>query len=431
MAHHELSPVLSKFLDKHLVFPLLEFLQEKGIYEEKDIMQSKLSLLSNTNMVDFAMDIHKMLHNTEEVPQAMKEHRTEVVARLRQLQVDVDPIIKCLENPAVIRNFRQDKAFNLQFLLEDFQIGPDQVEALYQYAKFQFDCGNYSTAAELLQPYRTLCINNERNMSALNERKMSAPWGKPSSAFLMQNFEAARDDINKLKEAIDQQTFAAPLQQLQQRTWLLHWSLFVFWNHESGLNDLIDLFLSAPYLAAIQINAPHLLRYLATAVVINKRRRNNVLKEVIKIIQQEGYQYNDPVTKFLESLYVNYDFEGAQQCLKECEGMIDNDFFLTACRGEFIENSRLFIFETYCRIHQCIDIKSLAEQLNMDLEAAEKWITNLILDARLNAKIDSKAGTVVMGSQAQSVHEQLTDKAKELSVRTFVLANSVVGGGKA
>jgi hypothetical protein len=53
----------------------------------------------------------------------------------------------------------------------------------------------------------------------------------------------------------------------------------------------------------------------------------------------------------------------------------------------------------------------------------------LPLQARLDAKIDSKAGTVVMGTQAQSIQDQLIEKAKGLSVRTFVLANAVVGGG--
>jgi translation initiation factor 3 subunit E len=63
----------------------------------------------------------------------------------------------------------------------------------------------------------------------------------------------------------------------------------------------------------------------------------------------------------------------------------------------------------------------------MDKEAAEKWITGLILSARLNAKIDSKAGTIVMGSQSTSMQDQLAEKAKSLSVRTFTLANAVVG----
>lgn len=31
-----------------------------------------------------------------------------------------------------------------------------------------------------------------------------------------------------------------------------------------------------------------------------------------------------------------------------------------------MENARLLIFETYCRIHQCIDLQMLADKLNMD-----------------------------------------------------------------
>ena len=44
-----------------------------------------------------------------------------------------------------------------------------------------------------------------------------------------------------------------------------------------------------------------------------------MLKELIKVIQQEQYTYRDPITKNLECLYVNYDFEGAQLKLVECE----------------------------------------------------------------------------------------------------------------
>lgn len=164
--------------------------------------------------------------------------------------------------------------------------------------------------------------------------------------------------------------------------------------------------------------------------------------------------------------------------LKECEEVLENDYFLAALKDDFVENARLFIFETYCRIHQCIDMRMLsgallassciaqsgaechvssfcgvnpsltwmqncctdrsaehgmichcccAGKLNMDEEAAEKWIVNLIRNARLNAKIDSQAGTVVMGMQFPSAYEQVMEKAKGLSQRTFMLANLVVG----
>lgn len=106
MAQFELSKTLFKYLDKHLCFPLLEFLQDKGLYAEDDILKAKIALLQNTNMVDFAMDIYKELYQTDEVPATMHERRNEVVQRLRNLQKAVEPIINCLSNNAVIRNFR-------------------------------------------------------------------------------------------------------------------------------------------------------------------------------------------------------------------------------------------------------------------------------------------------------------------------------------
>lgn len=75
------------------------------------------------------------------------------------------------------------------------QIGPEQIEALYQYAKFQFECGNYSGAAEYLYQYRALCTNSERSLSAL--------WGKLAAEILMQNWDVALEELNRLKEIID------------------------------------------------------------------------------------------------------------------------------------------------------------------------------------------------------------------------------------
>lgn len=38
--------------------------------------------------------------------------------------------------------------------------------------------------------------------------------------------------------------------------------------------------------------------------------------------------YRDPITEFVESLYVNFDFDEAQAKLKECKTVIENDFFI-------------------------------------------------------------------------------------------------------
>ena len=63
----------------------------------------------------------------------------------------------------------------------------------------------------------------------------------------------------------------------------------------------------------------------------------------------------------------------------------------------------------------------IAEKLNMKPDEAEKWIVNLITQARLDARIDSKLGHVVMGAQAISPYQQLVEKSKAMSYRSNTL----------
>lgn len=67
----------------------------------------------------------------------------------------------------------------------------------------------------------------------------------------------------------------------------------------------------------------------------------------------------------------------------------------------------------------------LAEKLNMDQVAAEKWIVNLIRNARLDAKIDSAKNHVIMGTQNPSVYQQVIEKTKGLAFRSYVMANNI------
>lgn len=52
------------------------------------------------------------------------------------------------------------------------------------------------------------------------------------------------------------------------------------------------------------------------------------------------------------------------------------------------ENRDLIIWSVCCRV--------LAEKLNLNYEDAERWILNLIRTSKLDAKIDTQTGTVLM-----------------------------------
>jgi len=226
------------------------------------------------------------------------------------------------------------------------------------------------------------------------------------------------------------------LAQLQHRTWLIHWSLFPFFNHEPAREVLTELFFSQTYINTIQTSCPWILRYLAAAVITNRARpggKNNFLygnyqkqlKDLVRVVRQEGYEYSDPVTNFVKALYVDFDFEEAQKRLTEADDILRSDFFLVATSESFLDAARHLISESYCKIHQRIDIKDLSKRLGLSSTEGEKWIVNLIRDTRVDAKIDYQAGTVIMNHPPMSVYQQVIERTKGGFFRTQVLSAAV------
>ena len=174
------------------------------------------------------------------------------------------------------------------------------------------------------------------------------------------------EEIQKLKENIDTRLFNNPLAQLQHRTWLVHWALFPFFNYEPARDVLTELFFSPAYINTIQTSCPWILRYL-TAAVVTGRSRSRVsnqhqkqLKDLVKVVRQEAYEYRDPLTDFVKALYIDFDFEEAQKKLAEAEDVLRGDFFLDAAADAFVDSARHLISESYCKIHQRIDIRYIS-----------------------------------------------------------------------
>jgi len=178
------------------------------------------------------------------------------------------------------------------------------------------------------------------------------------------NWEGAMEEIQKVKETIETKMFANPVAQLQSRMWLIHWSLFPFFNYEPARDILTDLFFSPSFINTIQTSCPWILRYLAAAVITNRSRggrtsivQHKQFKDLVRVVKQELYEYKDPVTEFIAALHIDFDFEEAQRKLGEAEEVLRGDFFLLATAEAFVDSARHLISEVYCRIHQRIDIK--------------------------------------------------------------------------
>eukprot|EP00937_MAST-01D_sp_MAST-1D-sp2_P005962 g5962.t1 len=418
-AKFDLTHTLSPYLDLHLMFPALQFLMENKVYKLADLQRAQLELLKPTNMVDFEIDLHKQVHGVADAPAEMTARREQVLARLRELEAACEPFRRLLQNDDEVLRLQEEKLFTPAALAESHGITAECIDAYYQLGKFHYDCGSYDGA---LMHLSHACAVFEEDP----ERLFQALWGRLAAEILTQEWGPALEDLSRLRDAIDAREGSSELQKLQQRTWLIHWGLFVFFNHPEGRDHIVDFLCQQRMLEAMQCNCPWVLRYFATAFIINKRRRN-LLKELVRTIQQLRHVYADPVTELLEALYVSFDFDGAQAKLRECEAVLASDFFLNSFGAEFMENARMFIFETYCRIHRKIDIAMLAEKLAMDVSDAERWIVDLVRNARLDAQIDARNNHVIMGpgTATRTVHQQVIDKTKDLATRTYVLARGL------
>jgi translation initiation factor 3 subunit E len=347
------------------------------------------------------------------------------------------------------------------------KITPQVVDTYRQLAKYNFDCGDYQASRDMLENYISLFANppppveddDELGLapaksnapktettgnpaiyylSSLSSKMLEVLWGKLAGEILVENWEAASIALEAVKTAMESLVASkemSALQALEQRTWLLHWSLFVYWNDSAkgGLENMVDLFFSERYRQAITTNAPHLVRYLVAAVLLCKRRvskkaaqneqARRLMKNLIQVMQD--CEYTDPIVEFVNCLCVKFDFESAQIKLAECERVLEMDFFLCKQTALFMEEARVFSFENYCRIHNKIDLSVLGEKLAMDSVQAERWIVDLIRNADLDAKIDSEAKCVVMGESSQSVYQQVMERTRDLNVRSATLAQNL------
>jgi translation initiation factor 3 subunit E len=86
-----------------------------------------------------------------------------------------------------------------------------------------------------------------RDLTKDQERALSALWGQLACDILMDNMDQASKSLMLLREVIDTKSFMSPLKQLQQRTWWVHWALFVCFKHQPSRTHIIEVFFHDKY----------------------------------------------------------------------------------------------------------------------------------------------------------------------------------------
>jgi translation initiation factor 3 subunit E len=153
---YSLLPRLMPNLDRHLLYPLLNFTSDEDAEQTPEQKKLLLALLQPTNMTDFVGQLHQDVHGLADMPDEFKTKRDQVLQRRDQLEAATSKISELLDDEAVVTNLRSDKAQNLAYLNESHGVTLDMVNQLYEFGQFQYSCGVYPHAAELLYRFRVL-----------------------------------------------------------------------------------------------------------------------------------------------------------------------------------------------------------------------------------------------------------------------------------
>jgi len=453
-----------QYVDAHLYLKMITHFEKTDFFPREDILKAKIELLAKTHMVTYTMEEHQKY--CELVGAAASEYKPPTFKDKEQLTATLNnllaiPFLKLIseEKKKELEDIVAAGNWNLAYLQENYGITSKDIAAMYDLAKFYFECGQYGTSGPILRRYldllkepaaptqttsttasplaasptttttssptATTTAAAEVITAPSAEKQISALWGKLASDLAKSDFREVTSDFEQLEYLIENCPGNTPLRQLQQRTWVAHWIIFTFFQLPQRESFLLDFLLGNynKYVHVISIKAPYLLRYLAITAIITKTK----LKEVADLIESERPHYTDKVLHFVYLLHSKCDFEAAEKSLAEVGPLLDRDYFVLAApeniQQRFLEAARLAVCEADCKTLHTIDIAVMAKRLHKSDSEAERWIVNLIRSSRMDAKIDTEKNLVVVHRQATDPYQSLLEKTKGLTVRAGAYSN--------
>lgn len=119
---HDLLPKLITHLDRHLIFPLLQFVADQEEEADREITQAKYELLKKTNMTDYVASLYCDLKGVEEAPKEFAVERQKVLDQLEKYGEESEKITDLLGREDVVTGLRSDKVANLEFLKKEHDV---------------------------------------------------------------------------------------------------------------------------------------------------------------------------------------------------------------------------------------------------------------------------------------------------------------------
>jgi translation initiation factor 3 subunit E len=428
LIQYDLSPKIGAHVDSHLFLSILRFIEDQGLYEEKEILRGQLAVLKRSNMTDAAKDIAR--HLGEEDLESFDKLASEIRPKYEEHKKFVEHLGSDVLTQEVCKRLEVAQKLQLEDLKRKYEISEELVGKLYSYAKFLYECGQYSASGMLLHHYRQF------HPDEISKSIISSAWGSLASDIALESWSNAAQMLAHLQQIVGLDKGMSAQEVLNQRVWLAHWALFVFFRNPDMAETYTEFLVqNSRLLEAMTEATPYLLRYFVAGALLMRYRRK---KDVVAVLEANTGRYDDPITKFFRALKLDFDFEEAGKQLRVCRSILENDYFLSMWSVKLMENARLLFFETYAKMHEKLCLPVLSEILFLeDAQPSDplKWVFNAIKVCQIDAKIDAEEGTISITPSTVNPYQRIMERTKAFVGRTQSFTRSAPGprhqrGGK-
>lgn len=414
---YDVSGKLVEFLDRHLFCQVLDSLVK--IYGEEKIDQLEMQVLKDTYMFDVLKELHANLKGDAKELAEINEREQKVHERLIPLNESTKKTLSTLCSKEIQDNLKQDKASNRE-LIKGYGIDDSKIMELYEFGKLQYNRGDYVMSSDLL--------NNFKLLSSDSEKILSATCGKFVSDILSGDIIEAKNEMNNLREVTDNRNYeGSPLEQVKLRNWLIYNSLFLFFNSNKNstqdqlanqLLQLNEIFISSSYLSTIEASCPWILRYIISSVLYTRDYRR--LKDLIKAVNIESYEFQDPFTQLIDTLFIKFNLDNISETVSNIEILLETDFFLSKLdKALMMKNIYTLVVKNVLKIYGELDI----EQLKVH------FLPNLSQDIinEISGDFSNNNGKLSLKGEKESKYFDIYERTKALSFKSTQLLNNAFG----
>ena len=169
-------------MDVHFMEPLLNFLSTTKLYDEDSINRQRLECLKHTAKVNEEKALAKSLNTS------VSREYTDIRESLKS---------KCSKFVQAIDSKRPlTEKMTKSFAQEHYDLTDDSLSSFYDYAKAQYEVGQYEDSDYYLSVYQDLVVPTSTEY-------LNATWGKLASCIMQSNWKVATSELLNLSEAIE------------------------------------------------------------------------------------------------------------------------------------------------------------------------------------------------------------------------------------